>query len=112
MCFNGIKETFTKFGVDPISRKLGIEPEGLSGKIASIIPDLKPKVDAPAVVTAAESSAESVDAAAKAKASADLLNTKRRRRAASLLATGGQGDNTQPLTATPAASAGKQTLGA
>jgi hypothetical protein len=66
------------------------------------------------VVVASNPAADAKAAEAKAAqtAAADKLATNRRRRAASLLATGGAGDPTQPMTAAPAATAGKPTLGA
>lgn len=45
-------------------------------------------------------------------AQADKLATSRRRRAVSLLATGGSGDLANPVTGAPVATAGKPTLGA
>lgn len=67
----------------------------------------------PAVVreTPIVDAAKATDEAAQ-KSATDKLSTSRRRRALSLLATGGAGDTAQPLTGAPVASAGKPTLGA
>lgn len=68
--------------------------------------------DTPTVVRespAADAAKAAADA--EAKASADKLDTRRRRKALSLLATGGQGDTSAPVTGMPSASAGKPTLG-
>lgn len=59
-----------------------------------------------------EADAAKAAADATAKAGMDKLETKRRRKAASLLATGGQGDTTAPATGMPSAAASKPTLGA
>jgi hypothetical protein len=53
-----------------------------------------------------------IDAAASAKAAQDKTQLRRRLRASSLLATGGQGDTLDPVTGQPSAIAGKSTLGA
>ena len=52
-----------------------------------------------------------IDADARAKAGQARTDRKRRIRASSLLATGGGGDTTEPITGQPSAVGGKATLG-
>lgn len=66
----------------------------------------------PVVREAPMADAVKAEDTSKQDAVKERLVKSRRRRAASLLAQGATGDPSQPLTATPAAVAGKQQLGA
>lgn len=92
----------------------GLEIAALVGAgtaAASATGVIGPKGDGPTVLRESpKADADKAAADAASKAGADKLATKRRRAAASLLATGGQGDTSSPVTGLPAAT-GKATLG-
>lgn len=68
--------------------------------------------DTPQVVRESPAAdAAAADADARAKASTEKLESKRRKKASSLLATGGQGDLSAPATSMPSAAGAKANLG-
>lgn len=84
---------------------------GLSA--VSAINQLTNQPETPAVVGSSPIADQAkIDADAAAKAAQEKTQLRRRLRASSLLATGGQGDALAPLTGQPSAIAGKTTLGA
>lgn len=103
MCSNGNP-------LDPINNLVSAAVSGV-GSVLGLTP---PSNAAPAPVVirdAPKADAAKIAAEAAAAASADSLNRRRRIRASSLLATGGQGDPNMPLATTPSATPGKDKLG-
>lgn len=110
MCRGALGEAYTRGGIDPTLRAAGIEPKGYSGKLASGVGNIIPKVEVPTLLASDPVGDQAkIDAESSAKGAQARTSRRRRIRASSLLATGGTGDTADVVTGQPYA---KPTLGA
>jgi hypothetical protein len=109
MCESLAQKTFGRYGVDPLSRAAGIEPKSLGAGLVDIAGKLTGGGTPALLASDPVGDQAKIDAESAAKGAQARTARRRRIRASSLLASGGQGDQTDVVTGQAYA---KPTLGA